>query len=106
VRRFYRIARNSPPTRDDFLSHVAQAKVLRRDDPESRRLAEGLSVWATEAQARRQARGLPWLGRYIAALDVPEDGPIKFEKTRGAGHYTLWCAPGEALNCVVDTLPV
>jgi hypothetical protein len=68
---------------------------------------EGISVNNTETQARNKGRDLPWLGRYIAVLEIPEGGAITYQRTgRGRGHYTLWGEPGDLLRCVARVLAV
>ncbi len=103
-RLFYRIVRTDPPTIADFLSNRARGKARR--PVESVREWEGLSLFDTEAQARRMARRFPRLGVYIAALRVPADGPIVVEQTFGPGHYTLWGDPQDFLPRVVAVVPV
>src|SRR4051812_47333572 len=111
ARIFYRICLTHPPTRRDFLP----AKALKPDrppprDPVLRALWEtGVSVYATEQQARKKARG--WaplfpLGSYIARLDLPDTTPITVEKTLGAGHHTLRGDPDVMLGYVVSVVPV
>jgi len=73
ARSFFRVVSSNPPTLDDFLSHRARGIPLRNPDEED--MWEGVSVQATEPQARRRAR-LPGFGRYIAELVIPEDGTI------------------------------
>ena len=68
---------------------------------------DGISVYATETQARNQVRAKPWIGRYIAVLHVTEDGPITFRRTGvGRGHHTLWGDPSDLLGCIVDVLSI
>jgi len=69
-----------------------------------RRLA---GVFATEAQAHRQARGLPMLGGFVAELRIPTLTPegqpqnLVYERTlRTPGHHTLWASPALLLACV------
>jgi hypothetical protein len=77
------------------------------DDPETLRLWDGMSVWATETQARNKARAYPWLGRYIARLELPPAAPVRWERTLGSrGHHTLWGQPAVVLACVVSVTPV
>jgi hypothetical protein len=79
----------------------------RRDDPEVARLWDGISVFATEAQARRRARSAPWLGSPIAELVIIEALPIRFDRTtRSAGHFTVWGEPDDLLQCVRRVVPV
>ncbi len=103
---FYRIVEADPPRLWDFMSQRAKGHTPPRTDPETVRLWTGLSMWATEAQARRNARRFPALGGYIAVLRVPEDAPIRVDRTRGPGHHTLWGRPSTFLNCVVSVVPV
>ena len=58
-------------------------------------------MFATETQARNQARDFPLLGSYIARLDVPDDAPVRAERTlRTRGHHTLWADPQALLRYV------
>jgi len=89
-RTFYRIVLTDPPTLADFLSAGARGKAPLEDDPERARLHQGISVYATAAQARRKSRASPVLGRYVAALEIPDGGPIHWERTTPSqGHHTL-----------------
>jgi hypothetical protein len=107
ARTFYRVVTTNPPTLIDFTSNAGKGKVLRRPDPEALLLWEGVSVSATEDQARLQARMTPWIGRYIAVLQIPEGGSIRWERTtRTRGHHTLWGEPADLLACVVSVMPL
>ena len=75
-------------------------------NPRLQELASGISVWATQAQARRAAREFPKLGRYIARLEIIDDDSPRVEKTLGRGHYTVWGDSAMLLGCVVLTAPV
>ena len=92
---------------DDFLSQKAKGVPLARPDPEALLMYDGISVYATETQARTQVRAKPWIGRYVAVLHVTKDGPITFRRTGvGRGHHTLWGDPSDLLRRVVDVLPI
>ena len=104
---FYRIVRSDPPTALDFTSNAARGRPLHDPSPEALRLWDGISVNATEAQARRRARQMPMLGSHIARLDVPPDAAVRAERTtRTPGHYTLWADPAALLTCVTAVVPV
>lgn len=104
---FYRIIKTDPPAEADFQSYVALGIPLVRDDPDSRRLAEGISGFATLAQARRAARGLPHLGEFIAKLVIPDDAPVVFERTgKKPGHHTLWSEPSRLAQWVESVVQV
>jgi len=108
VPRFFRIVASNPPTASDFLSYQAMGMQSLRQDAESLRLASGISVYATEAQAMSRARSMPWLGSFIAELDIPEEGAIAWERTdrRTRGHRTLWGTPDDLLASVVSVVLV
>jgi hypothetical protein len=89
----YRITKTSEWTLLDFTSLEAQGIPPRSEDPEVMRLHSGISCWATEAQARRAMRRYPSLGSHIVALQIPDDAPVKVERTRGPGHHTVWGEP-------------
>jgi hypothetical protein len=107
ARVFYRIVRSNPPTLRDFLSQAALGIPSRRRDPEALRLRRGISVYATEAQARRKARGMGTLGDYIARIELPTASPVIFERTTESnGHYTLWGDPEAIMACAAAVVPV
>lgn len=94
--RFYRLVRSNPPTLDDFTSQKEKGIPMARPDPEIALLWDGISVYATEIQARNQAKAKPWLGSYIAEIAFSEGDPIVFRRTgTGRGHHTLWGDPVE-----------
>jgi hypothetical protein len=104
---FYRIVKTNPPTVEDFRSGKALGKTLIDPDLDNRRLWEGISVYATEAQARRTARRYPRIGSYIVALRVSQAGPTRWDRTTGrAGHYTFWGEAGDIMTCVVSILSI
>jgi hypothetical protein len=107
ARSFFRIAKSIPATDDDFTSQKAKGIPMARPDPEVELLWDGISVYATEAQARKQARAKPWLGKYIAEIVVIEGDPITFRRSgSGAGHHTLWGDPVEIRVRVARTVVV
>jgi hypothetical protein len=77
------------------------------DDPEERRLWDGISAFDTEDRARRKPLNFPFLGSDIWTLDIAEDGLIHYERTtRSRGHFTLWGDPDLILSPVVATMAV
>ena len=75
-------------------------------DPALAELWDGISVQSTLNQARRKRRISPMLGQYVAVLRVPTDGSVRFQRTRGEGHFTLWGEPADLLAMVVSGVPV
>ena len=107
ARSFFRIVQSMPPTRDDFVSQKAKGLPMARPDPEVALLWDGVSVYATEAQARSQARTKPWLGTHISELVVADGDPITFRRTgAGRGHHTLWGDPSDLWSRVRRTVDV
>jgi hypothetical protein len=108
-RTFYRIVHDAAIEQldpDDFTSDAARGEEP-PDDPELRRLHDGISVFATEAQAMNKARDYPFLGRYVARLEVPDDAPFRIERTlRSRGHHTMWGDPVEIRRCAVAVVRV
>ena len=108
ARVFHRIVESSPLTLTDFMSDVARGRVRYPIAIEQLRLRSGLSVFNTEAQARRKALDLPILGVYIASLEIPDGTEVRFEHTlrSSPGHHTLWGDPVELLAYVAAVVPV
>ena len=105
LRMLYRIARTSPPTLDDFRSDAARGEPAPLD-PEQARLYDGISTFNTAQQAWRKAQAYPVLGRYLAAIILPDDGPVRIERTLGSrGHYTVWADPAYLLAQVASVEP-
>lgn len=105
-RTFWRIVRTNPPAEHDFLSNEAQGVPPRNDDVETLRLWSGISMYATRAQARRTAMTYPFLGGFLAELQIPDDAGVRWERTRGRGHHTIWGDGHVLLNYVVRVTPV
>jgi hypothetical protein len=105
-RLFYRVVKSDPPTLEDFLSSEARGHPP-PDDRSRRAVWDGISVFSTEAQARRKARVSPALGGYVAALYVVDGGPVRYKRTLGGdGHHTLWGTPSTLLGLVVSVAPI
>jgi hypothetical protein len=75
----YRIVRTDPPTVLDFTPKAALGLVDSEADVETQRLEAGLSMYRTLAQARRKARAFPFLGGFIATVQLPSDAPFQIE---------------------------
>jgi hypothetical protein len=106
---FFRIVRSERPGHDDFRSQRGggEPEPEPGDDDLAVALWAGVSTFATEVQARNKARDMPFLGSYIAHLDVPDGPDLPHARTtRTRGQWTLWGRP-DALNaCVRSTVRV
>jgi hypothetical protein len=94
LRSFYRIVKDRIPTIEDFYSY-RELGIPTLDDPRTLRLAEGISVYETFAQAATQAQKYPALGQFIAELELPDDDSTITITPSGArsGHRTIWVEP-------------
>jgi hypothetical protein len=103
--RFYRIIRGPEATVQDFLSDRARGQP-EPADPAYRELWDGLSVFATETQARNKAQD--WeIGDHLALLEIPDDAPVRWKRTlKSRGHHTLWGDPSYLLGRVVSIVAV
>jgi hypothetical protein len=100
TRRFSRALRAREPELRDFTSNEELGKPPRGAELVDRRLWEGVSVDTNRRVVAEKARAFN-LGEFVAELRVPVDGPIRFEKTLGGTHHTLWGNPAEIRTCVV-----
>lgn len=104
---FYRVVRSDPPTTEDF-----QPRRITRTNPfdpttAGWRMAEGISVFATLAQARRIAKSFPDHGLLIAELSIRDDANVTVARTgRQRGHHTIWAEPRELRGCVTSVVRV
>jgi hypothetical protein len=99
---YFRIVRTNPPTEADFQSDKAKGLPPRNDEPQTLHVWDGISVFRTLRQAQNKVRDYPFLGAFIAQIDVDVDIPeVRVEKTFGRGHFTLWGAPAGLLRLVV-----
>jgi hypothetical protein len=105
--------KSDPPTEEDFKSHAALGRIpprAIRDDAEKLRSWERVSVFDTEAGARRVARASRdmRLGRFIAEILLPAEQPaIAYDRTAGShGHHDMTAEPAVLLALVVRVVPV
>ncbi len=104
---FSRLVHSDPPGEQDFRSDEACGEPLPVGDAARDRRWQGVSVFSTEAQARKLGRLVPRLGRFIAEVAVPHEGDITFARTgRSRGHFTLWGHPGELVRRVTRVVLV
>jgi hypothetical protein len=88
----------------DFLSQQALGRRSPApDDHDAWRVYDGVSVFDSPAGAWAMVDRYPRMGSLLAVLDVPDgDERIRYDKTRGPGHYTLWGQPQNMLDRVVS----
>lgn len=112
-RRFYRLVRDEPAVRDDF---VPQGQVPGYRPPSrasaslARAIMHGVSVFDTEVAAREQNAifatrrgGSPF--RFVGVLDIPDDSPILCDDEFGNDHHwDLYATPDELLRYVTPPL--
>ena len=105
---FFRIAKSDPPTVADFLSNAARGRRIPADLPaDLHRLWDGLSMYSSVDVAVRTALRAPYLGRFVATLDLDHAVSARWEQTTpNPWHYTVWGKPEELLKCVVSVNPI
>ncbi|MBD8735712.1 hypothetical protein [Sphingomonas sp. CFBP 13706] len=93
----YRICENSPPSAEDFTSHVssavkrkiAQAKAALKRNPKDCD-PSGLSVFLTEQRIRHACSVFRFAeGAYVYTIKVETDEGV-IQPTRSDGHFTYW----------------
>lgn len=95
-REFYRIVRNRIPTVDDFRSPRAMG--VPRPEEYIAEWDRGVSVYDNFAYALRRAqRNRTGLGRFVATIAFPDDGSVRFAKTFGRHHFTIYEPPERLL---------
>lgn len=76
----------------DFMSNRDKAEPQRLKAGETAIEYMGISLFATEEQARAMAERFPRIGRAVAAVTL--SGDMGLARTRRtAGHHTAWGAP-------------
>jgi hypothetical protein len=59
-------------------------------------------VYSTEEAAIEKSDESPWLGRYIATIEIPADARVRFQQTgRNPSHFTIWARPEDLLTWVI-----
>ena len=107
-RSLFRIVRTNPPTLRDFASHAVLGQQPRRPlTPREQNLWRGISLYSTLMAAIQRAHDSPWLGSFVAELNIPDDVPLRIEQTgRQREHYTAWGPADVLLSQVVAVTPV
>jgi hypothetical protein len=104
VRELFRFIRSETPTRDDFTSHGALGKRMRRgeNDPEAvRRWNHGISVFDDFARACELASGLGFGWIATIALEDPASNEVS-QYGRDQHYYAIFGEPEQLMALVVD----
>ena len=57
---------------------------------------------ATRASALQRIRVSPWLGSFVAEIEIPSDGKVRVEQTGiDRNHFTIWADADDLLSWVV-----
>lgn len=108
ARELFRFIRSEAPGLDDFTSHGALGKRMRRgqNDPDAvRRWNEGISVFDDFARARELASDLGFGGIATIILEDAADFEVS-QYGRDRCHYTIFGRPEELMALVVEVRPV
>jgi hypothetical protein len=103
--RYFRIAKQNPPTLDDFKSHKALGLMRRRHLTERQSdLWAGISVYLSIDAALLLLSQSPRLGNYVADIEIQEGLGVRIEQSgRNQQHMTVWAEPDYLLGKVVST---
>jgi len=99
----YRIVHSDPPTQHDFMPGKALGRSAPRgvDARAAAAWAEGLSMFDTVERARATAMAFPQIGGFIAELEISAiDADVRYEKSFGPGHFTVYATPDVLLRHV------
>ena len=88
-----------------FESDRERGKEPRDDSPEMLRRNTGRSVWLTADSAHAHARELPWLGKYIAEVRLPEGAKLE-PFPNDPLHNTAYGPTEDLFQAVVQIVPV
>jgi hypothetical protein len=106
-RTFYRFVATDPPALRDFFSNFQLGRPRRPHAGETEDEWRGLSVFDSVEAARVMLVRVPRFPlRRLAWLEVPDDAPVRVEKTFGPGHYTIWGDPQVLLDAVVSVVQI
>jgi hypothetical protein len=62
---------------------------------------------ATAESARKRIRVSPWLGSFVAVIEIPSDGRVRVEQTgTDRDHFTIWADAHDLLSWVVAILRI
>jgi len=107
-RRLYRIVTANPPSRRDFMSHYELGRRPLR--PLSRRDYDrwrGVSHFDSLEQAEDKLHESPWLGNFIAEIEIPPKAAVRIQQTGAKrSHYTVWADAGDLLRWIVSVRPI
>ena len=108
VRALFRFISSATPTLDDFKSHGALCKRMRRDqdDPDAvRRWNDGISVFDDFARACEIAFGLGF--GWIATIALEDSAGYEVSQYgRDRHHYTIFGEPEQLMALVSEVRPV
>lgn len=104
--RFYRVVHDEKPAIDDFKSNealglISQSRMTRRQQEGWR----AVSMYSTLEEAEALSHEAPAKGDWVAVLDLPEDGNVRWERQgQNPNHYNVWAEPELLRSYVVDVL--
>ena len=107
TRTVYRFVATDPPTSRDFSSNFRLGRPRRPRAGETEDEWRGLSVFDSLGAACAMLLRVPRFPlRLVAGLDLPDEVPVRIEKTFGPVHYTLWGEPQVLLDAVVAVVQI
>ncbi|MFN8633086.1 MAG: hypothetical protein U0893_04465 [Chloroflexota bacterium] len=104
--RYYRIVQHGIVRRRDFASYGELGVQPKRPlSPREQDRWWGISVFSSEEFAIQRSDDSPFLGRYLAVLEIPHNATPRIEQTgRHPGHYTIWARAEDLLGWVISII--
>ena len=103
----YRLVRGQEAQAHDFasvmVSGIREPNAIEREQPE---IWAGVSMFSTEAAARKVGQKRPSLGEWIARVEGVDPGWIVIGSAGRRGHHTVWASPIRLHASVTAVVPV
>lgn len=99
----FRIVHTKPATSADFLPDSVRGQYPLNGAGAVPVFSDGVTVFQSLFHARRHATALPRRGRYLAALQIPDNPPVEIETWVAPGVHVIRASPELLLASVVWT---
>lgn len=105
---YFHLLGENPPGKDDLKSFAEKGRKLRHVPP-CPCMPYGLSVFTDRDDALHMQRAMPYLGRFVALLQLQaEHGKVMLTPGQRPSHNTWWpssdCVRGECIETIESVL--
>ena len=102
-RSFYYLVKANPPVRDEFRSYFERGLVPENATAHQIELLKGVSMWATERQARDLLPRMLERYDYVAEVAIP-DGVRVIRQGRSPGHHNVYASADDLARWVIKVV--